>query len=59
MIDGYYEYDLVCIETGEVVTVNGSVFYNLYENDLLKMDWNKEIWIFNQKDLSKIEIYAR
>lgn len=52
-------YNIICIETGEVIKVNGNDFYNLYENDLLNMDWSKEIWFFHEKDLEKIKIYIR
>ena len=47
-------FDLICSQTGEVFSINDIQFYNLYENDLIYLNYEKEYWYINEEDINKV-----
>jgi hypothetical protein len=49
-------FTLIGIPSGEVLEVNGIQFYNLYENDLVNFNWEKEFWFILDENMNKIRL---
>jgi hypothetical protein len=50
-------YTVVGIPSGEVFYINELQLYNLYENDLIRFDFIKGFWYFEEKNRKSIEIH--
>ena len=49
--------EIICVPTGEVFSVNHMQFYNLFENDLIRMNYEKEFWYFEYDDIGMVKSY--
>lgn len=50
---------IIGIPSGEVFEVNELQLYNLYENDLIRLDFNRGFWVFKDETLEKIKLYLK